>query len=74
MAVLQDVNWTTAQQSSSWAVKKAYAGETMRTGGRRLTQMMDEDVVVRKFPEEQDQFNWLISLFNLGPSGPRRAW
>ena len=74
MAVLQEVNWTTAQQSSSRAVKKADAGETMRAGGRRLTQMIDEDVVVRKFPEEQDQFNWLISLFNQGPSGPRRAW
>jgi hypothetical protein len=59
-----------------WPVStiNAYA-EIMRTGGRRTIEMTGEgDVVVRKFPPEHDQLNWLINLFDLGPSGPRRAW
>jgi hypothetical protein len=56
----------------SWLVEPINTyEETMRTGGRQLT---DEDVGVRKFPPEHDQLNWLIKLFGLGPSGPRREW
>jgi hypothetical protein len=58
-----------------WPVStvNAYA-EIMRTGGARSLQMMSEGDVVRKFPPEHDQLNWLIRLFDLGPTGPRRAW
>jgi hypothetical protein len=59
-----------------WPVEgiNAYA-EIMRTGGRRATrEMMIGDEVVRNFPPEHDQLNWLIKLFELGPSGRRRAW
>jgi hypothetical protein len=42
--------------------------ETTRTGGRQ-----SEDDAVRKFPSDHDQLNWLIKLFALGPSGPRRG-
>ena len=34
----------------------------------------DGDEVVRKFEAEHDQLNWLINLFELGPTGPRREW
>jgi len=59
----------------SWPVEgvTAYA-EIMRTGGRRTLDMMAEGEVVRTFPPEHDQLNWLIKLFGLGPSGPRREW
>lgn len=59
----------------SWPVTtfNVYA-EIMRTGGRRTLQMMGDDQVLRTFPPEHDQLNWLIKLFELGPSGPRRPW
>jgi hypothetical protein len=56
-----------------WPVRTVNAfKETMVTGGRR--QMMGEDEAVRKFPPDHDQLNWLINLFELGPSGPRLPW
>lgn len=60
----------------AWPVKTINAvAEIMRTGGRRQTiQMMGEDVIARKFSPDHDQLNWLINLFDLGPSGPRRPW
>ena len=59
----------------SWPVNtiNLYA-ETVRTGGRQNLKMMDDDHVLRSFPPEHDQLNWLIKLFDLGPSGPRRPW
>jgi hypothetical protein len=59
----------------SWPIEgiTTYA-EIIRTGGRQTLQMMGEDGGVRKFPPDHDQLNWLINLFHLGPSGPRRAW
>lgn len=48
--------------------------ETMRTGGSRTIAMMADGHIVRKFPPEHDELNWLINLFDLRPSGPRRAW
>ncbi len=59
----------------SWPVEtfNIYS-ETVRTGGRRLQQALDDDQIVRNFTPEHDQLNWLIKLFNLGPSGPRRPW
>jgi hypothetical protein len=48
--------------------------ETLRTGGRQNFHMTDEDVVLRKFPPDHDQLNWIINLFNLGPSEPRLPW
>ncbi|MEO7917628.1 MAG: hypothetical protein ABIR16_08285, partial [Dokdonella sp.] len=47
--------------------------KTMRTGGRQH-EVMDDDHVIRDFPPEHDQLNWLIKLFNLGPSGPVLPW
>jgi hypothetical protein len=60
----------------TWPVRTINSvAEIMRTGGRRQAiQTMDDDVVARKFPPDHDQLNWLINLFELGPSGPRRAW
>jgi hypothetical protein len=72
--------WASASQGpaiqDAWPVKTINAvAEIMRTGGRRQTiQTMGEDVVARKFPPDHDQLNWLINLFDLGPSGPRRTW
>jgi hypothetical protein len=57
----------------SWPVTAMYT-ETLRTGGRRSLHLQDEDVVLRKFPQQHDQLNWLINLFELGPTAPRRAW
>jgi len=55
----------------SWPVETINAHtEILRTGGAR----MSEDAVIRKFPPDHDQLNWLINLFDLGPSGPRRSW
>jgi hypothetical protein len=59
----------------SWSVNGMHAfAEIMRTGGRRVAETMAEEEVVRNFPPEHDQLNWLIKLFELGPSAPRRAW
>jgi hypothetical protein len=60
----------------SWPVKGINAfEETTRTGGiRQAIQKMGDDVVARTFPSEHDELNWLIKLFDLGPSGPRRPW
>jgi hypothetical protein len=60
----------------AWAVEGINAiAETRRTGGvHQNIQMMGEDVVARRFPPDHDQLNWLINLFDLGPSGQRRAW
>jgi hypothetical protein len=59
----------------SWPIEgiTTYA-EIIRTAGRRTLGMMAADEDVRNFPPEHDQLNWLIKLFDLGPSGPRRAW
>ena len=57
----------------SWPVT-AVITEIVRTGGRQNMHLMDEDVVLRKFPQEHDQLNWLINLFELGPTGPPRSW
>jgi hypothetical protein len=58
----------------SWPVQINLYSETKRTGGLQNSQMMGEDEAVRKFPSEHDQLNWLIKLFDLGPSAPRREW
>jgi hypothetical protein len=78
--VADQVAWQRASLSpaiqDSWQVKIVNAfGETIRTGGARQNiQMLGDDVVARKFPPEHDQLNWLINLFELGPSGPRIPW
>jgi hypothetical protein len=55
----------------SWPVTGINAiAEILYTGGRRPV----GDEVVRNFSPEHDQLNWLIKLFDLGPSGPRRPW
>jgi hypothetical protein len=48
--------------------------EIKRTGGLQTLGPMDWDKVLRKFEPEHDQLNWLIGLFNLGPTGPRLPW
>lgn len=48
--------------------------EIVRTGGFQNPDPMDWDKVPRKFPPAHDQLNWLINLFNLGPTGPRLPW
>jgi hypothetical protein len=48
--------------------------EIMRTGALKNLDPMDWDKVHRKFPPAHDQLNWLINLFNLGPTGPRLPW
>jgi hypothetical protein len=59
----------------SWPVVtiNVYA-ETRRTGGRQILDAMDDDLALRNFPPEHDQLNWLIKLFQLGPTGPRLPW
>jgi hypothetical protein len=58
----------------AWPVKPINAQiETSFSGGRRSI-LKDEDVVLRRFPSNHDQLNWLINLFDLGPSAPRRPW
>jgi hypothetical protein len=59
----------------SWPVTtiNTYA-EIVRTGGRQTLQLIADDHVVRTFPPDHDQLNWLIKLFVLGPSGPRIPW
>ncbi len=77
--VADQVAWQAASAGpaiqDSWSVEgiSVYA-EIMRTGERQNIQMADEDVVLRKFAPVHDQLNWLINLFNLGPSGPRLPW
>ncbi len=72
--------WATASSGpaiqDSWPVRTINTvAEIMRTGGRQQAiHMMDDDVVARKFPQDHDQLNWLINLFDLGPSGPRHSW
>lgn len=46
--------------------------ETQVTAGYR--QLVGEDATVRKFPSDHDQLNWLINLYELGPTGPRLPW
>ena len=59
----------------SWPVEGINAfAEIKRTGGRQNTPLLDEDVVLRRFPPDHDQLNWIINLFNLGPSGPHLPW
>jgi hypothetical protein len=56
-----------------WGVKPINLNkETLVTGGYR--QLVGEDATVRKFPPDHDQLNWLINLFDLGPTGPRLPW
>ena len=77
--VADQIAWQAASAGpaiqDSWPVEgiNAYA-EIIRTGGRQTLQMMGEDEAVRRFPPEHDQLNWLIKLFELGPSGLRRPW
>ena len=77
---LADLNaWAAASAGpaiqDAWPVDPINAhAEISRTGGRQNIQTMDEDVVLRKFPPDHDQLNWLIKLFDLGPSGPRLPW
>jgi hypothetical protein len=42
--------------------------ETVRAGGRQLPV---DGQVLRTFEPDHDQLNWLIKLFELGPTGPR---
>ena len=48
--------------------------EIVRTGGLQALRTMENDHVHRTFTPEHDNLNWLIKLFDLGPSGPRRPW
>jgi hypothetical protein len=59
----------------AWPVSaiNVYA-EIVRTGGFRQLQHLSDDQVPRTFPPEHDELNWLIKLFQLGPTGPRRPW
>lgn len=58
-----------------WPVTSVQAyGKILRTGGRRLPDAIAEDAVLRTFPPEDDELNWLINLFDLGPSGAPRDW
>jgi hypothetical protein len=59
----------------SWAVNGIHAvAEVMRTGVLSTAETIANGEAIRKFPLEHDQLNWLIKLFELGPSAPRRAW
>lgn len=75
-----DLNaWAQASQGPAiqdeWPVTPitVYA-EIVRTGGLRSLKLEAEGAVLRTFPPEHDQLNWLIELFNLGPTGPRIPW
>jgi hypothetical protein len=60
--------------SDSWSIESISAHtEITRTGGRQRTEQ-SEDVIARKFSSAHDELNWLIKLFDLGPSGPHRPW
>lgn len=78
--VADQVSWTQAAQGlaiqDSWDVEGISAEtEIMHTGGVRPTpEMLLGDQVFRNFPQAHDQLNWLIKLFDLGPTGPRRPW
>lgn len=79
LSVADQDAWAAASEGpaiqDSWPVEGITAhAEIMRTGGRQALQMMAEGEAVRTFPPDHDQLNWLIKLFDLGPSGPRRAW
>lgn len=77
--VADQVAWQAASKGPAiqdpWPVEgiRGYA-EIMRTGGRQNIHLHDDDVVLRKFSPDHDQLNWLINLFNLGPTGPRLPW
>jgi len=61
----------------AWTVNGIHlVSEIMRTGGARVTpESLLGDEVIRNFPRDHDQLNWLIKLFDLGPPGPRMpAW
>jgi hypothetical protein len=59
----------------SWPVRTINVfNETERTGGRQTIPIGYEDLVFRTFPPEDDELNWLIKLFNLGPTGPHLPW
>jgi hypothetical protein len=59
----------------SWPVRTFNVlAETERTGGRQILPMGYEDLVFRTFDSEHDELNWLIKLFNLGPTGPHLPW
>jgi hypothetical protein len=71
--------WAAASRNpaiqDSWPVEGITAYEEIRrTGGLQTLQMMPQGEAVRTFPPEHDQLNWLIKLFDLGPTGPRRPW
>jgi hypothetical protein len=79
LSVADQNAWAAASEGpaiqDSWSVDGITAHtEIMRTGGRRSIEMMAGGEVVRNFPPEHDQLNWLIKLFDLGPTGPRRPW
>jgi hypothetical protein len=68
--------WQAASQGpaiqDSWPVHGIDAhAEIKRTGGLQTMQMLGDDHVLRRFPPEHDELNWLINLFNLGPTGTR---
>ena len=69
--------WVTASNGTaiqdSWALAVINT-ETKRTGGRQNVSGIGDDIVLRKFSQEHDQLNWLICLFELGPTGPSRPW
>lgn len=59
----------------SWPVRSFNVlSETERTGGRQILPIGYEDTTFRTFSPEHDELNWLIKLFNLGPTGQRLPW
>jgi len=71
--------WAAASEGpaiqDSWPVEgMTLYEEIIRTGGLKTLQMMGSEETLRTFPPAHDQLNWLIKLFELGPSGPRRPW
>jgi hypothetical protein len=59
----------------SWPVEVIDGmAEIARTGGLKGMANRTEGHVTRAFPPEHDQLNWLIKLYGLGPSSPRREW
>ncbi len=55
----------------SWPAKTINLySEILRTGGRQMIETMTEGELLRRFPPDHDQLNWLINLFELGPPRP----
>jgi hypothetical protein len=63
-------NWRPRMFGNDWPVSPINLNqEIVRTGGLQNLEPVDWDKVHRNFPPEHDELNWLISLFNLGPTG-----